>query len=97
MPDKEAFARFAGLFIELDGGLKGERQDVTEGCVEALFDRVMNPTALETEDPTLEDVDAAVRIIIALVEKTATRVRKIIAEGHSSSTDPCPLRDDGGY
>lgn len=87
MADKEAFARFVALFIELDGGLKGERQDVTEGCVEALFDRVMNPTTLETEDPALEDVDATVRIIVTMVERVAARVRKLISEGHAPSAD----------
>lgn len=94
MSGKAAFARFAALFIELDGSLKDERQDVTEGCVEALFDRVMNPTTLETEDPTLEDVDAAVQIIVTLVERVAARFRTLIAESHSSSAEQDSVPDD---
>ena len=95
MECEAAFLRFARLFIELDGDLKRERQDVTERCVEALFDRIMNPATLETEDPVLEDVDATVGIIADLVERVAARFRKLVAEGYPPSADNGSLQDDG--
>ena len=80
MESNGAFARFARLFDELDGSLQHQRHDVTQACVEALFDRVMNPPTLEAEDPAPEDVDCAVQIVMTLVELQAARVREIIAE-----------------
>ena len=86
MQSKAAFARFARLFLELDGSSKTERHDVTEACVEALLDRIMNPPSFEAEDPLPEDADAAARIIIAMVERQADRVRQLINEEYP----PCP-------
>jgi hypothetical protein len=75
---------FLALFLELDGSLSQQRQDVTEAAIEVLFDRVLNPPMLDNEMPTLDDVEAAERQLIALVKAEATRLRDYIREAEAT-------------
>lgn len=77
------FVRFLELFSELDGGDKQQRFEVTLACVEALFDRLVNPPMLDDETPTIEDVDAAERSAVSLISAEAEKVRAVIrSDGH---------------
>jgi len=86
MSSREDFAR---LFLKLDGGIDGHRREATEGCVEALFDRVMSPPMLDLEQPTLEDVDAAERQLIDMIKVEAEKARDMIRRTNDPQ-DPVP-------
>jgi hypothetical protein len=85
-PSNETRA-FLALFLELDGSLSQQRQDVTEAAIEVLFDRVLNPPMLDNDMPTLDDVEAAERQLIALVKAEATRVRDYIRGARNVDPD----------
>ena len=56
---------------------------MTLACVEALFDRLVNPPMLDDETPTIEDVDAAERSAVSLISAEAEKVRAVIrSDGH---------------
>ena len=78
------FQRFFRLFCELDGDDRQQRPEVTHACIEALFDRLVNPPMLEDEMLTLGDVDAAERAAIALIQAEADKVRELIRNNGSS-------------
>lgn len=67
---------FGQLFWELDGKCDEHRHDVTEACIDALFERVLIPPMLLTEKTSPEDVDAAERLLIGLIKKEAARWRE---------------------
>jgi hypothetical protein len=47
--------------------------EVTLACVEALFDRVVNSPMLDSEQPSLADVDGAERELVRLIGEEAER------------------------
>jgi DNA gyrase/topoisomerase IV subunit B len=66
------------LFLELDGSLYEHRHQATLACIEALFDRIMNPPLLDSEMPTIDDVNSAEQTLIALIGEEAAKVREFI-------------------
>jgi hypothetical protein len=75
--------RFSGLFFELDGGIRERKHEATQACIEALFDRVMNPDDPEAAEPTLDDVDSAQRILVSMIEQEAEKLRAFITAANA--------------
>jgi hypothetical protein len=73
------FGRFSDLFLELDGGPRVQRREVTRACVAALFDRMISPPETNEDVPTESDVDRTVQALTAIIEAEADRVRRQIA------------------
>jgi len=90
LPAREADLRahFYGLFTELDGSTQQPQLSVTKACVEALFDRMISPPTLDTEQPEMEDVDTTERVLIDMIKDEATKVRELIGRPRPQMPPP---------
>jgi hypothetical protein len=78
MSGSPEFSAFSQLFLELDGSSHEHRMAATLACVEALFDRALNPPMLNGENPTLDDVDGAEAALVQMIRAEANRARELI-------------------